>query len=367
MPALSTSQIQDPAARIVSRLKTDVIDVLRAQCDDLAGFGREEAYEAVMNAPELLDRSFRLLRSQPDLFAAALVDSRGKPVEPHDEVRLSCGETLGRIKALVLRTAARRYFRRYLGGPRLVAIRPRPQSVWQRLMVALGLRPPAPTRRRQQGRGDRLYKAMRDYLAFDWQAQLIPDYSALSPEMVAQLGDSLLTIREPAELRALIGDEGRLALAEHRRPLFLGKADRLLDEAGTIDAERLWDLWNQIDLGRLFEGQDPAELRKVVGEIAAASHQAIDLLMPALGRDARLFAAFLAVARKQLGEATYHDIFTSLGDGASQLQIFAARLARLPSLPPPALEEMKDRFSALLTVVADEAEPIIPEDVLLTG
>ena len=349
MTALSASQIEDPAARVVSRLKTDVIDVLRAHFDDLAGFGREEAYEAVMNTPDLLDRSFRLLRGQPDLFAATLVDARGKPVEPRDETRLSCGETLGRIKMLVVRTAARRHFRQRLGGPRLVAVKNmRRQGVWQRLLVTLGLRPAPKRRRRLPGGGDRLYQAMRDYLNFEWQARLIPDYSELSPEMVAQLGGSLLMIREPAELRALVGAEGRLALSEQRRPLFLGEASGLLDEAGAIDPERLWDLWNQIDLGRLFEDLDPAELRKVVGEIAAASHEAIERLMPALGRDARLFATFLAVARKQLGEATYHRIFTSLGDGAGQLEVFADGLAKLPGLPPPALEEMEEAFSRLL-------------------
>ena len=351
MTALSASQIEDPAARVVSRLKTDVIDVLRAHFDDLAGYGREEAYEAVMNTPDLLHQSFHLLRSQPDLFAAALVDRQGQPVPPRDEARLSCGETLGRIKTLVVRTAARRHFRQRLGGPRLVAVKNRRRpTAWQRLLIALGLRRPAPTRRRKPGDGDRLYRAMRDYLNFDWQARLIPDYSTLSPEMVAQLGDSLLTIREPAELRALTGAEGRLALAEHRRPLFLGEAGGLLDEAGAIDPERLWDLWNQIDLGRLFDDRDPVELRKAVGEIAAASRQSIEQLMPALGRDARLFAAFLAVAFKQLGEATYHDIFTSLGDGASQLQVFADRLAELPGLPPPALEEMEDVFARVLAL-----------------
>jgi len=328
-----------------------VIDVLRKHFDDLAGLDREEAYETVMNTPDLLHRSFRLLRGQPDLFAAALVDTRGQPVPPRDEARLSCGETLGRIKALVVRTAARRHFRRRLGGPRLVAVRNRRRpNAWQRLLIMLGLRRPAPSRRRQPGGGDRLYDAMRDYLNFDWQARLIPDYSELSPEMVALLGDNLLTIREPAELRSLTCVEGRQALAEHRRPLFLGEAVGLLDEEGAVDPERLWALWNQIDLGRLFEDLDSAGLRVVVGEIAAASHVAIGQLLPALGHDARLFAAFLAVAYKQFGQAVYHDIFTSLGEGASQLQVFADRLAELPGLPPPALEEMEEAFSRVLAL-----------------
>jgi len=351
LTALAANRTEDPAARVASLLKTDVIDVLRNHFDDLAGFSREQAYESVMNTPDLLHRSFRLLRSQPDLFAAALVDAAGEPAAPNDESRLSCGETLGHIKAMVVRAAARRYFRQRLGGPHLVTVRnPRRQSVWQRFLVTLGVVRPVSQRRRKPGHGDRLYQAMRDYLNFDWQARLIPDYSELTPQMVAQLGGSLLSIREPAELRALTGAEGRLALAQQQLPLFLCEAKGLLlDMDGTIDSERLWDLWNQTDLGRLFGELDSSEIRQIVGEIAAASHEAITLLLPALGHDARLFATFLAVARKQLGQQTYHDIFTSLGDGKKQLGLFAGRLAKVPVLPPPSLEEMDEVFSLLLT------------------
>jgi len=60
-----------------------------------------------------------------------------------------------------------------------------------------------------------------------------------------------------------------------------------------------------------------------------------------------------------LGEASYHHIFTSLGDGASQLQLFADRVTGLPALPPPALEEMEKVFSQLLS---PQDEPSLQEE-----
>ncbi len=351
MSAASQVPAFDPLAQIEGALKTDVIDILRGWFDRLAGMDRNTAYEAVMNEPEILHDAFTLLRRQPQLFAAAIVDEQGHAVEARDEQRLRCGETLGHIKTLVLRAAARRHFRRKLGGPRTVLVKPTHQpNPILRVLESVGLVHPAPPRRRRiSGKGDSLYQAMRDYLVFDWQARLIPHYVQFSPDTIADLGATLLDIREPAELRALAGDENRIALSQRRRPLFLGTAQQLIrPSTDAIDPELLWKLWEQMSLSRLFAQADATEARKIIAEISATSKMAINLLIPILGEDVRRFVTFLFVAYKNLGRIDYRNVFSDTGATQWMAKVFADRLSKLPGLPPPGFEEMCEVFNQVI-------------------
>ena len=352
MSATSTAPTFDPLAQIETALKTDVIDVLRGWFDRLAGMDRATAYEAVMNEPEILHDAFSLLKKQPELFTTAIVDEKGRAVEAHDDQRLRCGETLGHIKTLVLRAAARRHFRRKLGGPRTILVKPpRQANPVLRALESVGLVHPAPPRRRRvSGKGDSLYQAMRDYLVFDWQARLIPHYVQFSPDVIADLGSSILDIREPAELRALAGDESRVALSQRRRPLFLGNAQQLIrPNSDSIDSELLWKLWEQMGMNRLFEEADPAEARKIIAEVAATSKMAIGLLMPILGEDVRRFVTFLFVAYKQLDRIDYRNVFSDTGATQWMAKVFADRLSKLPGLPPPGFDEMTEVFTLVVS------------------
>lgn len=352
MSAASSVPTFDPLAQIETALKTDVVDILRGWFDRLAGMDRNTAYEAVMNEPEILHDAFSLLRREPQLFAAAMVDEHGHAVEARDEQRLRCGETLGHIKTLVLRAAARRHFRRKLGGPRTVLVKQAHQAnPVLRLLQSAGLvHPPPPRRRRVSGRGDSLYQAMRDYLVFDWQARLIPHYVQFSPDTIADLGASLLDIREPAELRALAGDESRAALSQRRRPLFLGTAQQLIRSNGdSIDPELLWKLWEQMGMNRLFDDADATEARKIIAEISATSKMAIGLLIPILGEDVRRFVTFLFIAYKKLGRIDYRNVFSDTGATQWMAKVFADRLSKLPGLPPPGFEEMCEVFTQVVS------------------
>lgn len=352
MSAISQAPTLDPLAQIEDALKTDVVDILRGWFDRLAGMDRATAYEAVMNEPEILHDAFTLLRRQPQLFSTAIVDEHGQAVEARDEQRLRCGETLGHIKTLVLRAAARRHFRRKLGGPRTVLVKPeREVGALRGMMESFGLAKPPPLhRRRVAGRGDSLYQAMRDYLVFDWQARLIPHYVQFSPDTMTELGSTILDIREPAELHALAGDEGLAALSQRRRPLFLSGASQLLKSGSdTIDSELLWKLWDQMGMVRLFEGVDVTETRKIIAEIAATSKMAINLLMPILGEDVRRFVCFFFVAYKTLERINFRNVFHETGATQWMGKVYADRLSKLPGLPPPAFDEMCEVFTAVLT------------------
>ncbi|HMA49686.1 MAG TPA: hypothetical protein VKP60_08025 [Magnetospirillaceae bacterium] len=352
MSAVSQAPTLDPLAQIEDALKTDVIDILRGWFDRLAGMDRAAAYETVMNEPEILHDAFTLLRRQPQLFSSAIVDQHGQAVDAKDDQRLRCGETLGHIKTLVLRAAARRHFRRKLGGSRTVLVKPQRQiGAFRRMMESIGVVSPPPLRRRRvTGRGDSLYQAMRDYLVFDWQARLIPHYTQFSPDTMAELGSSILEIREPAELRALAGDEGRAAMSQRRRPLFLSGASQLLQTGSdSIDSELLWKLWEQMGMDRLFEEIDVTETRKIIAEIAATSKMAVNLLIPILGEDVRRFVSFLFVAYKNLGRINYRNVFSDTGATQWMAKVYADRLSKLPGLPPPAFEEMTEVFSMIVS------------------
>lgn len=345
------AQENNPLQQLESVLKTGVVDILRLRFQTLAEMDRAAAYEAVLNQPMLLHDSFVLLQREPMLFSEVILDESGTVVEPMDEQRLSCGETLGNIKTLLLRASARRHFRRKLGGTRIVSVEiDRDIGPVLKLLETIGLKkPPPPKQRKMPGRGDRLYSAMRDYLVYDWQARLIPHYTQFTPELVNDLGMSLLEIREPSELRALAGEEGKRSISQRRRPLFLSSA-RVLIKAGSdrIDSDILWKLWEQMGLGRLFDQKEGGDSRKIIAEIAATSRDAIEILMPILGEDIRLFVGFLFIAHRQLGRNEFRNIFNE--DGATQwmAKILGERLAQMPHRPLPELSEMQRIFTPVL-------------------
>src|SRR5208283_5122059 len=114
-------------------LRTEVVDILRREMVALRPLGRTAAYDAIMNQPTMLDGCLRLFRSQPQLFAAVVVDAGRQPVTADDRL-LRCGRTLAEVVALVVRAAARRVFRARLSpGPG----RARPDSASERLYRAL--------------------------------------------------------------------------------------------------------------------------------------------------------------------------------------------------------------------------------------
>ncbi len=334
-----------PTELIAESLKGDLITVFQAELPALRGLGRNAAYEAVMNDPELLDASFRLFRARPDLFSSVVVDVERQPVTA-DDGGLWCGRTLGEAVALVVQASARRYFRRKLGGTRWVpATRKRPPTLLERIGLAT---PPPPVMRKAIGAGDRLFAVIRDYLRFDWQAALIPHYAPLAPEMVAQLGPRLLDIREPSELRALATREERAGLAGGRPPLLLDSAKRLIKASGdTLDSELLYKVCSQMDLVRLFPNRDANALRRAISQVAGTSPEAIAQIMPVLGGDLRLFVSFFFIGFAVLGEDEYRQCFGVAGNTQWMVRRFADRLVQMEPLPPPALEAVCIAFGAV--------------------
>jgi hypothetical protein len=341
-------------------LKTDVIDVLRREIPTLRSMTRVVAYEAVMNQPTLLDASFKLFRDKPHLFRSVTTDPGTGTIAADTHV-LPCGNSIADVIALVVRAAARRYFRSRLGGAHRIGSgtpRRRP-SLLHALARTMGLgRADTSPHRRHATAADtpaeRLYRTLREHLRYEWQALLIPHYAPLPPHLVTRLGPRLLDIREPVELRALASAAAApLAEQDERPPLLLDTAMRLITRKdGTIESETLWRVCQQMDLGRLFPSRDAAALRRAVAQVAATRREVLTLLMPAIGQDIRHFTAFLMIAYRTLSETRFRQAFCDEGQLAMARR-WAERLAQTPP-PPPRLEDMRHAYFAILSTAPAE-------------
>lgn len=339
----------DPGIEAIrAALEGPVIEVLRHEVLALKGLPRNAAYDKAMNDPKMLDECLRLFRTRPELFANVVTDSGRRPITADHDV-LACGRTLAEAVALVVRAAARRYFRSKLDFRSKFQMPPPKQSLMKRLGLALGLAhpPPAPKHAiKPHSRSEALYQAIRENLRFDWQVMLIPHYTPMSPSLVSDLGPRLLDIREAAELQAL-ASPGNMP-RDGRTPLLLDDAKRLL-EAGkdTIDADILWRVVQQMDLGRLFPKTETTQPRRAVAQVSATHVDVIRSLLPVLGGDIRRFTAFLMIAFATLGEQRFKQDFCQSGQVHAARKL-AERLSRVEP-PPPCLDDMKRVYGALLS------------------
>jgi hypothetical protein len=339
----------DPGVEAIrAALEGPVIEVMRREVLGLKGLPRNAAYDKAMNDPKILDECLRLFRGRSDLFASVVIDADRRPVTADPDV-LACGRTLAEAVALVVRAAARRYFRAKLDFRSRFQAPPPKVSMMKKVGLALGLAHPPPAHRpavKPHARSEALYQAIREHLRFDWQVRLIPHYTPMSPNLVSDLGSRLLDIREAAELQAL-SSPGNMP-RDGRVPLLLDDARRLM-AAGkdAIDGEILWRVVTQMDLGRLLPKPDVSLLRRAVAQVSATHADVIRSLLPVLGGDIRRFTAFLMIAFTTLGEQRFKQDFCQSGQVHAARKL-AERIAKAES-PPPCLDDMKRVYGALLS------------------
>ncbi|MEO0035904.1 MAG: hypothetical protein RLZZ501_1927 [Pseudomonadota bacterium] len=196
--------------RINLTLEGPVAEVLSHLVPELKKLPRRGVLERVLDDPDLLDRCFRAFRADPERFRALLVDRHNVPVTQADAL-LACGRSLDDIVAMLVRTCAKRQFRRRLDGlSRPLRPGPPPPAQYRpvrqdglirrlsRLLTAHGREAGA-----MRSRGEALYDAFKDYLRHDWQVPLVPEYSTLSPQLVRALGPRILDYRAVEDIRRL--------------------------------------------------------------------------------------------------------------------------------------------------------------------
>ncbi|OAN53154.1 hypothetical protein A6A04_14455 [Paramagnetospirillum marisnigri] len=170
--------------RINGTLQGPVVDILGQFLPELKALPREQAYDRTLDDLGLLARCFEIFRSERARFRQVVVDERRRPVT-EDNVPLSCGRTLAEVIAMVVRTAAKRYFRRTL----MPSTREAGNSVPETRSAA-----------------DELYDAIKAYLLHEWQVPLVPTYAEMEPALVRRVGAKILDAREPEALARLIAD-----------------------------------------------------------------------------------------------------------------------------------------------------------------
>lgn len=172
---------------------------------------RRNGLEALLDDVDLLHRCFLAFRTNPDRFRHLLVNRHKVAVEDA-EALLECGRSLDQVIAMVVRTAAKRHFRRRLdGSPKALRTRPfrrQPrQTLLSRLTALLSLSPhPGQVYQPPKTRAETLYDAFQDYLLHDWQVPMIPEYCLLTPATVRRLGSRILDYRIAEDIRRLRAD-----------------------------------------------------------------------------------------------------------------------------------------------------------------
>ena len=162
------------------------------------------AYDKVMGDIALLEQCFTYFRASREKFTAILVDDQQRQVND-DAAKLFCGRTLNEVVAMIVRSAAFRYFGKRLGQVRpMTAKKPVKQSALARIIAMMTKAKPAPV---QPGRSkaDLLYEAIREYLLYEWQVPLVPAYSMLTPGEVTRLGPRIVDFRTESELMTAAG------------------------------------------------------------------------------------------------------------------------------------------------------------------
>lgn len=192
-------------ARIVRQinltLEGPVAQVMAHFVPELKQFPRRGVLQCVLDDPELLDRCFKAFRANPERFKQLLVDEHNVPVEQADAL-LACGRSLDDVVSMVVRTCAKRHFRKTLDGdskPRKSRARPK-GGLLGKLMRLLS-RGEGDIKGRS--RGEILYDSMQEHLLHDWQVALVPAYSTLSPAVVKRLGKRILDYKAPEDIHRL--------------------------------------------------------------------------------------------------------------------------------------------------------------------
>ncbi len=199
------SEEKTPIDLVNDALRGSVIDILRALIPTLQPYNNEEAFNVILNSPEMTARSFQAFRENPEAFAELLRGPMNEPIT-NDNEPLSCGRSLAQVVSLIVQAVAKRYFRAKLGLKRPASPVPdTPNGLIDRLTQLLGLSPPPPPKTGKiASPSDRLFNAMRDYLLFEWQLRLIPHYVGLPVSLVHVLGSRILEFREIEDIQWMV-------------------------------------------------------------------------------------------------------------------------------------------------------------------
>jgi hypothetical protein len=297
------------AARAVrSTLRDAVIPVLAKGIPEIRRMPAGNAYEEVMGDIGLLERSFGYFRSNRKEFETIIVDPSRRAVND-DAAALQCGRSLDDVIAMIVRSAASRYFRKQFGDPaRALGPRHGMLAMVRRLLRRVG------RRRVTRTRADELYKAIRQYLLYEWQIPLFPAYSELTPGEVATLGPRITELKTSnavmvATGRAVAEPEAPPPPPAATGPVFLPepRLDALLTEDGQrLKVEALHTALADPEVRSYSQnGEQQSHLRKALRSVAKPL---VRLLAMDLNLDDRQIAVILARAQAVMLPSTFERV-----------------------------------------------------------
>jgi hypothetical protein len=298
--------------RINSVLRGPVTDTLQKLIPALQAYHRREAYEHIMNNPHLAASCFKEFRKHPESFQSIVFGADGLPITADDQP-LSCGRTLAQVIALIVRAIAKRYFRAQLNRPRrMVAVQNRRRpNFFEVVFGAFRPPPPAPpkSKHKDTSRADALYEALRDYLLYEWQVVLIPNYTHIPLALARELGARILEFRRAEQIESLIraGTIAELAPLVATPDVHESKSqpDRQGDPAispkvsSSPSAEVMWAVSQSANLPALY-GCDEHEMRKLVA-LASGTGRPVMLALDEAGLQARQAVVVSCTIARRLG------------------------------------------------------------------
>ncbi len=344
-------------ALVHAKLRGPVTELYQQMVPGLGGVPRDRAFDMVMGSPQLLDGCFKLFRARRDRFGPLLLDQRGQ-VTAADDVPLACGKTVDEIITLVVRAAARRYFRAHVpdrAAPLAVTRPVRRSGAVEWLNQLLG-RAPTHAVTRRKSRAERLYAALKQFLRYEWQALLIPHYARLTAKTARALGARLLELRDPDSLDRAVADltggrspvpavlppsvaaplaQAILAEAAAAPPLPPSAAEAPVPAVASsggrpavLQGEWLWQTMQQQQIGPLLGVEDEARQRLLVAYASSVGKASVDCFFENMVEIPTIVAMLCALV-DGLGPRRFGILMGEPGDAAA-LKLLGATLAQLP-------------------------------------
>lgn len=274
------------AVRFINEtLKGPVAEIFRSLIPAFGAIGGTEFYDTVMGSSELLHGCISIFRRHRDAFKALLVDSRGRPVND-DFVCLRCGRSIHDIIAMIVRTHAKRHFRKTLGGD-----------------------PNDPT-----SKAGRLYQALSEYLIHDWQVQLVPHYAPMPVVKIQEMGPRILDIREAELLDAITAATvplpSPMPSIESGAPTGTGPSRQAeAPFSGTAQEEFWWDALTDRNVAAVLGSRSGHEMRELVAMMAGVNDAVRAELFAGLSLSTFQAALCLATAFRVMGRNGFAGVF----------------------------------------------------------
>lgn len=199
LPLAAIAEVSDDTVKVVREtLKGPVIQTMRRLVPDLAQVSAETAYDHALANLGILEKCFKAFREQRDRFRHILVNKSGQVVT-NDTGILSCGHNLEVVIAMVVRTAAKRYFRHHVGLHKTPKFTSAQSGLLGKMKKALA------SSTNEKSMAEELYECIKGYLLFEWQVPLVPTYAKLSPEQVTNMGRQILKFTDAITLAKAAG------------------------------------------------------------------------------------------------------------------------------------------------------------------